>query len=76
MTDSAPPLERIPVTDIAPFLDGDAAAKQRVAADVAAACETTGLLVISGHGMAQATIDAAITRVRSDSGSLPSRKRM
>ena len=60
MTRSAPPLQRIPVTDIAPFLDGDDAAKQRVAAAVAEACEATGFLVISGHGMAQATIDAAI----------------
>ena len=58
--DATQPLQRIPVTDIAPFLDGDVQAKQRVAANVAQACEETGFLVISGHGLAQSTIDAAI----------------
>lgn len=61
MASRAPSPHRIPVTDIAPFLGGDDADKRAVAARVAQACEETGFLVIAGHGMAQATIDAAIT---------------
>ena len=39
----------IPTIDIGPFLDGDAAAKRRVAEQVARTCERTGFLIISGH---------------------------
>jgi isopenicillin N synthase-like dioxygenase len=41
----------IAVVDLAPFANGDAAARQRVAAQVAHACETLGFLVVSGHGV-------------------------
>ncbi|MFY0614076.1 MAG: isopenicillin N synthase family oxygenase [Hyphomicrobiaceae bacterium] len=59
--DAAQSLQRIPVTDIAPFLGGDAHDKQHVADDVARACAETGFLVISGHSLAQSTVDAAIS---------------
>lgn len=39
----------IPSIDIGPFLEGDAAAKQEIAAQVAHSCERTGFLIISGH---------------------------
>jgi isopenicillin N synthase-like dioxygenase len=60
MPGTAPALERIPVTDIAPFLGGEPHDKQRVAEAVAAACTETGFLVIAGHGIPQAIIDDAI----------------
>ena len=41
----------IPVVDLAPFRDGNPAARQRIAAQVAQACETLGFLVVSGHGV-------------------------
>ena len=47
----------VPVIDIAAFADGTEAERTRIAADVAAACEDTGFLLITGHGVPQATID-------------------
>lgn len=48
----------VPVIDVAPYLDGSD--KEGVARQVAAACENIGFLVISGHGVPQATIDAVL----------------
>ena len=48
----------VPVIDIAPFLAGGRADKARVAAEVDAACREIGFLVIAGHGVAQARVDA------------------
>jgi isopenicillin N synthase-like dioxygenase len=39
----------VPTIDIGPFLDGDAAAKPKIAEQVAETCERTGFLIISGH---------------------------
>jgi isopenicillin N synthase-like dioxygenase len=39
----------IPTIDIGPFLEGDAAAKRKIAEQVAHSCERTGFLIISGH---------------------------
>ncbi|MCR9071152.1 MAG: isopenicillin N synthase family oxygenase [Alphaproteobacteria bacterium] len=50
----------IPSIDIAPFLSGDPTAKRAVARTVAQACEKVGFLIISGHGLPQATLDRAI----------------
>lgn len=50
----------IPAIDIAPFLAGDPAGKSSVARAVATACETTGFLLITGHGLPQATLERAI----------------
>jgi isopenicillin N synthase-like dioxygenase len=41
----------VPIIDIAPFRQGDAAARQAVAAAVDRACRDIGFLVISGHGV-------------------------
>jgi isopenicillin N synthase-like dioxygenase len=41
----------IPVIDIAPFASGNESAKARVVADVADACQSTGFLVVTGHGV-------------------------
>lgn len=43
-------MREIPTIDIGPFLQGDAAAKRVIAAQVAQACERTGFLIVSGHG--------------------------
>ena len=48
-------MDAVPVVDIGPFLDGSA--RERVAAEVAAACEDIGFLVVTGHGVPQALID-------------------
>ncbi len=53
---AAPP--QIPVLDFSPFRSGDPGGKQRVAAEIARACETVGFFYLSGHGVPQATIDA------------------
>lgn len=50
----------IPAIDVSPFLAGDAQGKAAVARAVKDACETVGFLVISGHGLPQATLDQAI----------------
>jgi isopenicillin N synthase-like dioxygenase len=42
-------MPEIPTIDIGPFLDGDADARRRTAAQVAQTCERTGFLIISGH---------------------------
>jgi len=42
-------LAEIPVIDFAPFLAGDAAARQAVADEIAAACETIGFFYLTGH---------------------------
>lgn len=52
----------IPAIDIAPFLAGTPAGKRAVAEAVARACQETGFLVISGHGLPLETLDAAIAR--------------
>lgn len=47
----------VPVIDIAAFADGSQADRERIAAEVAAACEDTGFLLIAGHGVPQTIID-------------------
>jgi isopenicillin N synthase-like dioxygenase len=46
----------VPVIDLTPFSAGSAG-RAAVAAAVAEACETSGFLVVTGHGVAQASID-------------------
>ncbi len=50
-------LMQVPVIDIAPFRDGDAAGKAKVARQVGQACRDIGFLIISGHGIDQALIE-------------------
>ena len=47
----------IPIIDIAPFREGTAAEKRRVAAEVNAACESLGFLNIFGHGVSQGLVE-------------------
>ena len=49
----------LPVIDIAPFFTGTSAQRAQVAAQVAAACENIGFLLISGHGIAPDLTDDA-----------------
>ncbi|WP_434425219.1 isopenicillin N synthase family dioxygenase [Nannocystis pusilla] len=49
----------IPVIDIGPFGDGDAAGAAEVAAAFDRACRDLGFVVVVGHGVPRATIDAA-----------------
>jgi len=49
--------DRIPLVDIAPLLGHDSAAKAKVAAELANAASEVGFLYITGHGIANATID-------------------
>lgn len=49
----------VPVIDLSPYIDGTDKAK--VAAQVKAACESIGFLVISGHGVPKAIIDDMIS---------------
>jgi isopenicillin N synthase-like dioxygenase len=48
----------IPVVDISAFRSGDPAARVAVAAAVDKACTETGFLLVSGHGIPDALIDA------------------
>ncbi|WP_260928917.1 isopenicillin N synthase family dioxygenase [Novosphingobium sp. 9] len=51
-------LEEVPVIDFAPFLAGDAAARQVVADEIAHACEEIGFFYLTGHGVPQDVVDA------------------
>ena len=53
---------KIPAIDIAPFMAGDQHSKRQVAEEFSRACEDIGFVVISGHGIAQATIDRLFER--------------
>jgi isopenicillin N synthase-like dioxygenase len=49
----------IPVIDLGPSVAGDAGARQRVAAEIGAACRDTGFFYLANHGIAQALVDRA-----------------
>lgn len=51
-------ITKIPVIDIAPFHSNDANAREAVATAVNEACTETGFLLVSGHGIPDALIDA------------------
>lgn len=55
---------RVSVVDISPFITGDAAGRQEVAAAVDRACREVGFLVVVGHGVPQALIDRAHAAAR------------
>ena len=56
--------ERIPLIDFAPFLSGTAAARAKVARQVAEACETIGFLYLQNHGIAPATLGGMFEAAR------------
>jgi isopenicillin N synthase-like dioxygenase len=51
-------LETVPLVDIAPYHTGIAEKKRAVAAQIGEACRDIGFLVIAGHGVSAALIDA------------------
>ena len=54
--------EQIPLIDLTPFRGRDVEGKQRVAAEVARACEEVGFLMVSGHGVDQGLIDDTLSQ--------------
>ena len=56
--------EDVPVIDLAPFLAGDDNAKHAVAREVARVCESTGFLIVSGHGIAEQVLEDAFATSR------------
>jgi isopenicillin N synthase-like dioxygenase len=62
VTAKAVSLEEIPIIDFAPFLNGDAAARQAVAEQIAWACETIGFFYLVGHGIPEAYRAAVFER--------------
>ncbi len=63
-------MDRIPVIDISPFVEGSETGKQVVARQIAEACETIGFFAITGHGVAARTVEA-VRRVSHDFFSRP-----
>ena len=54
----------VPIIDIAPFVHGDAAAREKVVATVKRACEQVGFFVITGHDVLQDKITAVFAEGR------------
>ena len=63
-------IDRIPLLDISPFVEGSETGKQDVARRIAEACESIGFFAITGHGVAAETIEA-LRRVSHDFFSRP-----
>jgi isopenicillin N synthase-like dioxygenase len=57
-------VDRIPVIDFDPFLNGGAAGRQDVARQIAHACETIGFFYLKNHGVPQSKIDAVFAAAR------------
>ena len=55
-------MDRIPLLDISPFVEGSETGKQEVARKIAEACETIGFFAITGHGVAAGTVEAVRRR--------------
>lgn len=60
----------VPLIDIAPFLEGSDDGVAAVATQAATACETSGFLMITGHGVSEELIDD-VRRVGSEFFALP-----
>jgi isopenicillin N synthase-like dioxygenase len=58
------PTTGVPVIDFAPFREGSAEGKTRVADAIRAACESTGFFYLSAHSVAPATIADAFAASR------------
>ncbi len=50
--------DAIPQIDFSPARDGDPAGRRRLAAEIGAACASTGFFLLTGHGLAPAAIAA------------------
>jgi len=51
-------MDQIPLLDISPFVDGSGVGKEDVARRMAEAYQTFGFIAITGHGVAEGTIEA------------------
>jgi isopenicillin N synthase-like dioxygenase len=60
----------VPIIDLSPFRDGGDEGRAEVARRIGAACERTGFLVITGHGVSADALDA-IYRVTEEFFALP-----
>ncbi len=58
-------MDRVPLLDISPFVEGTESGRQKVARAIAEACESIGFFAITGHGVAPETI-AALRRLSHD----------
>jgi len=65
----------VPMVDMAAAWSNDAAARRRLAADIAEACGRVGFMYVKNHGMAQADIDA-IFKTAEDFHNLPLEAKM
>jgi len=54
----------VPIIDISPYRQGDAAARRALAAEVDRICREIGFMVISGHGVDLELISAVETASR------------
>ena len=63
-------IDRVPLLNISPFVEGSETGKQDVARRIAEACESIGFFAISGHGVATETIEV-LRRVSHDFFSRP-----
>lgn len=69
MTSSAPTVDAvergdIPVLDLSSARSGDPAARAALAAELGAACEARGFLVITGHGVSSESVDELLSSAR------------
>ncbi|HTY68606.1 MAG TPA: 2-oxoglutarate and iron-dependent oxygenase domain-containing protein [Alphaproteobacteria bacterium] len=58
------PRERLPVIDVSGLQAGQSAVRQRVAAQMRAACLDKGFFYVTGHGVAPTLIDAAVAEAK------------
>ena len=70
----------LPVIDLGPSFSDDAAARDRIAAEIGTACRDTGFFYIANHGIDPALVDSAFTEAnrffdQSESLKAPLRKR-
>jgi len=57
-------IEEIPVIDFAPFMSGDAGARQAVADEIAWACRVIGFFYLKGHGVPERLLADAFAMTR------------
>jgi isopenicillin N synthase-like dioxygenase len=55
---------QIPVIDFAPFLNGDVAAQQTVAAEIDRACQEIGFLYLRNHGVPKELLDRVFAQAK------------
>ncbi|HEV8389284.1 MAG TPA: 2-oxoglutarate and iron-dependent oxygenase domain-containing protein [Dongiaceae bacterium] len=64
LTGKRVPLSSVPVVDFAPFRDGTAEDRARVAGEIAHACRQIGFFYLVNHGVPQALVDRVLANAR------------